>query len=214
MTEVFEVIQWPRRRRVNASGGRRVVRNAKTLALCLALTAVLGMVVVEAATASCTQGANSGSGALGPVGSASGAASWNASSRHFTLHAAADSGLASGICADAWYDWLTVGGDHYDARVARTCQAGSTRYADGTDGYTEPSNSVSFRSMQKFSVCRSNGADMQNELIECRNSGCAYQGAEGNVIPNLPNKCTRGWVRNRSGDTDYFAGGDPTDCSA
>ena len=155
--------------------------------------AVLGIVVVEAATASCTQGANSGSGALGPVGSASGAASWNASNRHFTLHAAADSVLASGICADAWYDWLTVGGHHDDARVARTCQAGSTRYADGTDGYTEPSNSVSVRSMQKFSVCRSNGADMQNELLECHDSGCAYQGAEGNVIPNRRAAHDAGW---------------------
>lgn len=155
--------------------------------------AVLGIVVVEAATASCTQEANSGSGALGPVGSASGAASWNASNHHFTLHAAADSVLASGICADAWYDWLTVGGHHYDARVARTCQAGSTRYADGTDGYTEPSNSVSVRSMQKFSVCRSNGADMQNELLECHDSGCAYQGAEGNVIPNRRAAHDAGW---------------------
>lgn len=125
----------------------RVTRSV--LAFCAAGLFVL--LTVEAAWADChTTNKPSGSKSLLVNSKHTGSASWNASTKNLAV--SMDSGsLASGRCADTWFDWATQA-DHYDARVVRTCvssnHVGLTRSPEPT---TNPSRVLI--GMQKNMAC-------------------------------------------------------------
>jgi hypothetical protein len=179
----------------------------------IAVAAILGCASVARATCADSSSAN-----LGPTGSASGYAQWNGGTRHLKLNAHADADLVSGICADAWFDWVRTErgySSHFDARVARTCRPDTIRWADGSDGYTESQGGDSevFHGPHRLGACRSDGSDGHNAILGCAQEACAGEDIKGHVHTDLPNMCARGWTMSANGTTHYYSGGDPRDCS-
>jgi hypothetical protein len=188
---------------------RRVVSTTAVAAVALLVTSVT-------AWADC---GNTGSVNLDPAtDNMSGLASWNAPNRFLTLEAVAAAGMSTDYCSDAWFDWtfqqhlgMIWGEHHFDARVARTCDPGSSRWAPSTAGWTEANPGVMYRFLgpHKLGNCRSNGQGVNNNIVNCGGMACATQAIAPNVDPNLPNPSTNGWTRTQDGATHFYSGGDP-----
>lgn len=141
-------------------------------------------------------------------------ASWDSSARTIYLESDAGSTLGSGHCADAWFDWQTAGGDHYDARLSRNCRPGTSRIAASSySGYQEHNNSVTFTGVQKLSGCVYYQPPGDGRLHGCVQSAYAYNSVES-VNPSRPNNVTYFWVRLADGSLTYNTGGDPTSFSS
>ena len=199
-------------------------RHSGTLVAVVLATLVLSLVSASSARADCGD-SNSGLSLVGSTSHLVGYTSWNVSSRHFQLETDTDTGFSTDYCADAWFDWTFQESfprtgwqqHHYDGRVARDCQPASLRWADGSDGYTEPNPGSNYRYLgpHKLGSCRSNGQDSQNEIIDCGPMYCATIAINNNSVAyDLPNTKVSGWVRNQAGDNAFHSGGDPLDPSS
>jgi hypothetical protein len=166
----------------------------RPLGLAAALSAIMVFITPGMATAA------SGYMYVGPANSYGYYSQNDASNSLRLLSSATD--MASGKCVDIWYDWNRDGGDHYDARVARSCR--------------------DFFSKDSGTNIESTGVAGANKRFACYGNNNATTGGTCNVAvgspstvnPNLPNTCTRAWWVTSTGTAMYGSGGSPTSCNS
>lgn len=180
------------------------LRRCVQVVVSAAAACVLTVATAQSASAYVVQG--SGTIWQGPTsvdGNSRGTASWNATAGSRTMAITVTGFKLGSKCLATYFDWKTNGGQHYDARVARTCASGFG--AQGTI-YGGASFIVG---MQKFGVCFA--AIDTNPHASCEDWPAALQGAE-NVNPVACNSSTRFFLRTAGGAlNDICTGGDPKD---
>ncbi|NUR59393.1 MAG: hypothetical protein HOV87_12095 [Catenulispora sp.] len=132
-------------------------------------------------------------------------AGWAASDDHMWVDVHLSTTLASGYCADSWFDWTTPeGSSHFDGRGSRTCRSNTTIY--GPVLY----ESYNMASMQKDGGMY--GPDNNTKSYQ-------YTDAPGSDISvntinpnfNTSTNCSiRWWKINSAGQWSEFSGGSPT----
>jgi hypothetical protein len=197
--------------------------------------AALSLVTAAPAFATCPT-SDSGRSMAGSTANTSGYADWDGPARHFALEALAAAGMSTSHCADAWFDWHFQNQDqrgkppytwvdvHHDARLARTCEPGSERWANNSSsGFTEANYDTAtqkFRFLEphRLGVCVTDGtAGGSNAFVSpyCNDQGCATQDIDGPigspVNPDMPNYTTEAWTKYQDGSIHHFSGGDPLD---
>ncbi|GAA2404805.1 hypothetical protein Cme02nite_63310 [Catellatospora methionotrophica] len=116
--------------------------------------------------------------------------------------------MGSNKCIDVWLDFdrdAAIGeSDHYDARVARSCQSMVSR--DTLDTY----ETTDVTGVLKLGACYGNNNATTSPLSNCTQ----VTGTLTGVVPAVPNNCTRAWVMTAGGKSEYFDGGVSTSCSS
>lgn len=164
------------------------------------------LVPTGAAVADCGPSSASGSGYVykGPStvdGATRAYASWNKNQTKMHVDAAGF-GMGSGKCVTSLFDWATSDGDHYDARVARTCKSGAVASGDLSN------EAGVVNGVQKFGACYA--PKDQQPVNSCEDSPLATPGCTVTSIAHVPvaNKAVRWWNRTETGAWSYVSGGD------